>query len=88
MVETLDEHEAGHTVRADDLVPFLRGGFPWHTPDVAHPELSTPAAWWKHVEALLACHTSGSASRLRERESLPAWRTTLRRRTEWVGPVR
>ena len=54
MVEILDEHEAGHTVRADDLVPFLRDGFPWHTPEVAHPELSTPAAWWEHVEALLA----------------------------------
>jgi putative hydrolase of the HAD superfamily len=54
LVETLDEHEAGHTVCADDLIPFLRDGFPWHAPDVAHPELSTPKAWWDRVEALLA----------------------------------
>jgi putative hydrolase of the HAD superfamily len=54
LVETLDEYEPGHAVSAEHLVPFLRDGFPWHAPDVAHPELCTPAAWWDRVEALLA----------------------------------
>ena len=54
LIETLDEYEGGHAVSADDLVPFLRNGFPWHTPEVAHPELSTPKAWWDRIEALLA----------------------------------
>jgi putative hydrolase of the HAD superfamily len=54
LIETLDEHERGHAVSAQDLVPFLRNGFPWHTPEVAHPELGTPPSWWQRVEALLA----------------------------------
>lgn len=54
LIETLDEYEPGHAVSADDFVPFLRNGFPWHAPDVAHPELGSPAAWWERVEALLA----------------------------------
>jgi HAD superfamily hydrolase (TIGR01549 family) len=54
LIETLDEYEPGHAVSADDLVPFLRNGFPWHAPEVAHPELGSPAAWWERVEALLA----------------------------------
>jgi putative hydrolase of the HAD superfamily len=52
--ETLDEHEPGHGVTADDLRPFLRGGFPWHRPEVAHPELCEAGAWWATVEELLA----------------------------------
>lgn len=54
LVETLNEHEPGHTISADDLARFLRSGFPWHAPEVAHPELCAPGAWWECVEALLA----------------------------------
>jgi putative hydrolase of the HAD superfamily len=54
LIETLDEYEPGHAVSGDDLAPFLRDGFPWHAPEVAHPELGTSGAWWERVEALLA----------------------------------
>ena len=54
LVEVLDEHEPGHALCADDFRPSLREGFPWHTPDVAHPELDSPDLWWAPVEALLA----------------------------------
>jgi putative hydrolase of the HAD superfamily len=54
LVETLDLHEPAHDIAAEALIPFLSDGFPWHTPDVPHPELSTPDAWWQHVELLLA----------------------------------
>jgi putative hydrolase of the HAD superfamily len=54
LVETLDEHEPGHDVDVAAVRPLLRDGFPWHTPDVAHPELSSGALWWARVEALLA----------------------------------
>jgi FMN phosphatase YigB (HAD superfamily) len=54
LVEVLDEHEPGHAVGADALRPFLRDGFPWHRPEVAHPELCDPEAWWSHVGVLLA----------------------------------
>jgi putative hydrolase of the HAD superfamily len=54
MVEVLDEHDAGHAVTVDVLRPFLRDGFPWHAPHVAHPDLCEADAWWTHVGALLA----------------------------------
>jgi putative hydrolase of the HAD superfamily len=54
LVETLDEHEPGHRVTAEALIPYLRDGFPWHRPDVPHPELCTPEAWWEEVGPLLA----------------------------------
>ena len=53
LLETLDEHAAGHGVEPDRLGPLLRDGFPWHRPDVEHPELCEPDAWWRHLEALL-----------------------------------
>jgi putative hydrolase of the HAD superfamily len=54
LVEVLDEHEPGHGFCAGDVRPSLRDGFPWHTPDVPHPELADADAWWARVEALLA----------------------------------
>ena len=59
LIETLDAHVPGHGVAADALVPFLRDGFPWHAPDVAHPELSTADAWWERVEGILARALAG-----------------------------
>jgi putative hydrolase of the HAD superfamily len=57
--ETLDEHAPGHGIDADQLRPFLRDGFPWHQPDVEHPELCEPDAWWRNVEALLSTAYEG-----------------------------
>ena len=54
LLETLDEEEPGHGISLDALRPLLRHGFPWHTPDVAHPELCEPEQWWQHVSGLLA----------------------------------
>lgn len=31
---------------ADYFGTHLRSGFPWHSPENAHPELRDPAAWW------------------------------------------
>ena len=39
---------------ADVFRPHLRDGFPWHRPDVAHPELCEPEAWWAAVRPQLA----------------------------------
>lgn len=53
MVETLDEHEPHHGIDIARIRPFIRSGFPWHAPRVAHPHLSTSESWWEHVEPLL-----------------------------------
>jgi putative hydrolase of the HAD superfamily len=54
-----NEPEAGFT--RDDVRPLLRDRFPWHVPDVAHPHLCSPLAWWKVIEELLfqACQQLG-----------------------------
>lgn len=54
LVEVLDDLEPGHGVTAEALRPFLQRGFPWHTPETAHPELSDPELWWRRIFELLA----------------------------------
>jgi putative hydrolase of the HAD superfamily len=54
MIQVLDEMEPDHRVKAQDVREHLRRGFPWHTPDVPHPELCSPATWWSRLEKLLA----------------------------------
>lgn len=54
LVEILDEHEPGHGVDVEVVRPYVRDGFPWHSPDRSHLELCTPSAWWDVVEGRLA----------------------------------
>ncbi len=54
LAEVLDREEPGHGHSAASFRPYLRDGFPWHRPDVAHPELREPEAWWASVRPLLA----------------------------------
>lgn len=61
LAEVLQANESAAGFTRDDIRPFLRDGFPWHAPDVPHPELSSPEAWWKVIEELLfdACRGLG-----------------------------
>ena len=54
LAETLDTEEPGHGHSGDTFRPHLRDGFPWHQPDVAHPELCEPEAWWASVRPVLS----------------------------------
>jgi putative hydrolase of the HAD superfamily len=54
LAEALDAEEPGHAHSADTFRPHLRDGFPWHRPEVAHPELCDPEAWWESVRPILA----------------------------------
>lgn len=48
-------HEAIHSVDVDsdispeEIRPLLRSGFPWHTPEIPHPEMGEPDVWWEHM---------------------------------------
>ena len=55
LAEALEAEEPGHGHSAEVFRPHLRDGFPWHRPDVAHPELCDPEAWWASVRPQLAC---------------------------------
>jgi putative hydrolase of the HAD superfamily len=54
LAEALDAEEPGHGHSAEKFRPHLRNGFPWHTPELAHPELCEPEAWWASVRPLLS----------------------------------
>ncbi|HEX4323243.1 MAG TPA: HAD family hydrolase [Gaiellaceae bacterium] len=83
LVETLDEHEPGHGIDPENLRPFLRTGFPWDSPDVPHPELTDPDAWWKHVQLMLAAAYEGVGI-----ESGRAAELAGRVRDRYVDPAR
>lgn len=53
LFDVLDAQVAGHGVTSEDLRPHLRDGFPWHRPDIAHPELNDPDEWWRALGDLL-----------------------------------
>jgi putative hydrolase of the HAD superfamily len=64
LAETLDGEEPGHPHSAATFRPHLREGFPWHRPEVAHPELCEPEAWWRSIRPVLsrAYEAAGYAS--------------------------
>lgn len=47
LAQALEPHR--ETVDPESLVPFLTTGFPWRHPEVPHPELNAPDAWWDHM---------------------------------------
>src|SRR4030043_9892 len=54
LVKALDILHPGHGVTREQIRVFLQEGFPWHTPERFHPELSSPEAWWSFVRPVLA----------------------------------
>lgn len=52
-LEVLRIHEPDHRAVREDLAVGLRGGFPWHRHEEAHPELNDPARWWHAIGSLL-----------------------------------
>ena len=54
LVKALDILYPGHDVTREQIRAFLQEGFPWHTPEKYHPELSSSEAWWSLVRPVLA----------------------------------
>lgn len=54
MAEALRGHFPGSGITRDDIRPYMRNVFPWDTPDIPHPELSQPHAWWARMEHAMA----------------------------------
>ena len=44
LVKELDILHPGHGITREQISAFLHEGFPWHTPERYHPELSSPEA--------------------------------------------
>jgi putative hydrolase of the HAD superfamily len=45
----LDRSAPDHGVSAARMIPPISAGMPWHRPDHAHPDLSSPGLWWAAV---------------------------------------
>ncbi len=52
MMFALDRHLPGHNISIEELRPYLRKALPWHMPNKSHHHLSTPKAWWAHIEGI------------------------------------
>lgn len=54
MLEILEAARPGHGIDGETMFGFIQEGFPWHTPERAHPELDTADEWWGHVARAMA----------------------------------
>jgi putative hydrolase of the HAD superfamily len=50
LTEVLGEHEFS----VEQIAAELMSGFPWHQPEIPHPQLSRADDWWAHLAAVLA----------------------------------
>ncbi|MEW6522979.1 MAG: HAD-IA family hydrolase [Bacillota bacterium] len=49
MYEIVVGMEPATDLTPESFRPYLREGFPWHQPEVPHPELDTAPRWWARV---------------------------------------
>lgn len=54
VLDAISEELPAHGCTMAMVSEVLSAGFPWHVPEVAHPELAGPEAWWEHVTGVLA----------------------------------
>jgi len=52
VLDVLDSAMLGHGRSAEEIGARLRAGYPWHTPEIPHPALNSPHAWWWHMESV------------------------------------
>ena len=83
LVETLDEHGPATGSTRRSYARSCADGFPWDSPDVPHPELGDPDAWWARVEILLAAAYEGAGI-----EAVRASQLAGRVRERYVDPSR
>jgi putative hydrolase of the HAD superfamily len=52
LFEVMQQETPGSPVTLDELERYTRAGFPWHTPEVPHPDLNSADAWWAALEGI------------------------------------
>lgn len=53
LLEVIQAENPNDPIQKKDISVLMGTGFPWHSPEVSHPELSTPDAWWGMMTELL-----------------------------------
>ncbi len=54
MAGVLGERDILHVPTQTEIGPLLQHGYPWHTPEIPHPELDSPAKWWDRVGKVIS----------------------------------
>jgi len=50
LLEVLHRDMPGHGYTAEEIHPHLQDGFPWHAPDLSHPEIESAGEWWDAMD--------------------------------------
>src|SRR5262245_21566696 len=50
LISALDQVCARHGVTPEAIRPAMRGGYPWHAPEVDHRHLDTAQRWWSALQ--------------------------------------
>lgn len=84
-VDVLEESDVTPDVGRRDIRPHLQTGFPWHTPETPHTDISTAAEWWRALDPVFARafeaigvdpdRARALAPRVRQRYLGTSWRT-------------
>lgn len=80
LIQAFDECIPGHKHAIQDVRPHLSAGFPWHSPERPHPDLSSED-WWAQIETIMsrACQRLGIGSK-------EAWLMARRARQLYIDP--
>jgi putative hydrolase of the HAD superfamily len=62
LADLANEMVPGACFSRQQFAPHLAVGFPWHAPEVAHPELSDPEEWWSNLYPVLASALAAGAN--------------------------
>lgn len=54
MVEAIQQLYGKSDVTMEDIAPHITIGFPWHEPEKAHVEWSSPELWWTGMRGIMA----------------------------------
>jgi putative hydrolase of the HAD superfamily len=49
IVHVIREIDPETTITAEQIRPYLRTGFPWHTPEQPHLDISSAEQWWERL---------------------------------------
>jgi len=54
MLEAIINEYSRTDITINDITPFLRQGFPWHTPEIEHIHLNSTDRWWAHIRNIFS----------------------------------
>ena len=60
LLDVLEGEAPELKVTKDDIRPYLRTGFPWHTPEAPHTDIRNADEWWARLEPVFEAAFAGA----------------------------